>query len=344
MKPYLSIVVAGRNDNYGGDFNFRLQNCINWFVYYANKHALSAEFIIVNYNPIPGERQLNEILVVPPSNYVKVRFITVSGIFHEKISADGIRKRLPLYEYVAKNIGIRRAAGEYILSANPDILFDPHIIKTIARGQINEQEYYRADRCNFEKPKDPISVGDLNRVRNQVKSVCAKGKDFLLSFKGLFVANILYYKTRSYLFRKYYFLLRNNPFLAKLMYVYVAEEYMCYKLHTNAAGDFLMMHRNNWEKLKGHPEKTLLPVHVDSISVAEAKYSGLKEHVFFYPIYHQEHESRFRSRDEDEGVKKMYALFEYDAREMEARASAKIYNQDDWGFPSEKFEEMIIEN
>jgi hypothetical protein len=53
-----------------------------------------------------------------------------------------------------------------------------------------------------------------------------------------------------------------------------------YRLHTNASGDFLMMHRDGWFKIKGHPENTYLSIHTDAISVAMARYSGLKEKSF----------------------------------------------------------------
>jgi hypothetical protein len=336
------MVVAARNDNYGGDFINRLNNCVQWFFSYATQFKLPSEFIIVNYNPQPNEKQLFELIKFPIGEYVSFRIITVPAQFHERMLQSTIRKRLPMYEYVAKNIGIRRAQGEFILSANPDILIDPHIFEFVSQRKLENESYYRADRCNFSKPVSETSQFTPLLIRHNVTSVCAKGREFRISYMGSQRAQILLYKLKSLLFRNYYFFLRKNPLLAKYTRGYVADEYMCYKLHTNAAGDFLLMHRESWQKLKGHAQETVLPVHVDSLSVAAAQYSGLHEYIFFYPIYHQEHASRFRAKDDEKDVKKMYAKFEADARWMEKNNMPLIFNDDSWGFPAEKFEELII--
>ncbi len=61
-NPYLSIVVTGRNDDYGGDFNERLQSSVKWWSYYALSLKSSMEYVFVNYNPIADKKDLSEII------------------------------------------------------------------------------------------------------------------------------------------------------------------------------------------------------------------------------------------------------------------------------------------
>jgi hypothetical protein len=83
-NPYISVVVAARNDNYGGDFNSRLQDCINWFAYYADQFHILSEFIIVDYNPIPESKQLVDCINFPVSKHVKFKVHTCSSAFSRK--------------------------------------------------------------------------------------------------------------------------------------------------------------------------------------------------------------------------------------------------------------------
>ncbi|MDB5283147.1 MAG: hypothetical protein JWO06_2222 [Bacteroidota bacterium] len=92
-QPYLSIVVAGRNDNYGGDFEQRLQNCITWYCYYADKYKLDTEFLVVNYNPVADRPQLKEVIQFPKSDFVQFRMIPVPNACQEKISDVKVRKK-----------------------------------------------------------------------------------------------------------------------------------------------------------------------------------------------------------------------------------------------------------
>jgi 2,4-dienoyl-CoA reductase-like NADH-dependent reductase (Old Yellow Enzyme family) len=111
--PYLSFVMVGRNDNYGGDFNTRLELCIKIIVSYAQKYELNAEIILVEWNPISNKSSLRDMIPWPEENeFVSIRIITVlSGIHHTFENSEDIL----LFEYQAKNVGIRRVNGEFVL-------------------------------------------------------------------------------------------------------------------------------------------------------------------------------------------------------------------------------------
>ncbi|MGH7551576.1 MAG: hypothetical protein ACREMQ_00940, partial [Longimicrobiales bacterium] len=86
----------------------------------ANRHGLSGELVVVEWNPPPGPR-LHEVLKLRhQSDSFAIRFIEVPAEAHVAIrNSDTI----PLFQMIAKNVGIRRAQGEFIVATNPDVLF-----------------------------------------------------------------------------------------------------------------------------------------------------------------------------------------------------------------------------
>src|SRR5439155_23676554 len=107
-EPYLSVVVTTRNDDHGGDPLKRLQAFINCFDEQCRRTGLDAEVIIVDWNP-PAERpSVGSLVSVPEPSFCTYRFITVPPAIHQRLRADG----LPLFQMIAKNVGIRRARGQ----------------------------------------------------------------------------------------------------------------------------------------------------------------------------------------------------------------------------------------
>ena len=157
---------------------------------------------------------------------------------------------------------------------------------------------------------------------------------------GFFMQIVINYKNRKKL--KYEFWLVENQDWANANTIPVTYDNTKFKCHCNCSGDFFLMHQTQWYKLHGHPQNTYLPIHTDAISIAMAFYSGIKEHVFFYPVYHQDHERRFDTNKEDVTVYEMFKKFEADTKIMEKQGQAIIYNDNDWGFEKENFEEITF--
>ena len=85
--PRLSIILAVRNDNYGGDFIQRLENMLKWNIYFFELHKISTEFILVNYNPIPENPEIKSLVQLPPGRkYCTIRIISVPNSFHFQLS------------------------------------------------------------------------------------------------------------------------------------------------------------------------------------------------------------------------------------------------------------------
>lgn len=140
---HLSFVVTTRNDNHGGDMLHRFQVFAETLVEQANRRSLAGELIVVEWNPPKGPR-LHEVLKLRvKSDCFAIRFIEVPAQAHEAIrNADVI----PLFQMIGKNVGIRRARGEFVLATNPDILFSDAVMAFMASGQLLPDVMYRIDR------------------------------------------------------------------------------------------------------------------------------------------------------------------------------------------------------
>src|SRR5271163_2327585 len=133
-EPYLSVVVASRNDDHGGNLLDRMQAFVNGLMQQCCRHELDAELIIVEWNPPPDRPRLAEALRWPDTNgHCRVRIIEVPAALHQRFqNAD----RLPLFQMIAKNVGIRRARGRFVLATNIDILFSDELMAHIAAEQL----------------------------------------------------------------------------------------------------------------------------------------------------------------------------------------------------------------
>ncbi len=344
-QPYLSMVMVGRNDNYGEDFNYRLQNCLTWTIKNTEKYGIPSEIIFVNYNPITDQPSLQQVLKFPNDlKHTRVRLITVPKNIHKEFCDPAVRRKVPLFEYIAKNIGIRRATGEFILSANPDILIHPRIFEAISKQQLKKQTYYRSDRCDFSKFNLDFSLTDdqiFAQLNEHTFKFVVKGKNHIRKDQNETLGSVRF-RTRIRNFKN-----RNMIRIEKIANYFswpVIYDYLSLKYHTNCGGDFMLMHRSHWYDLNGHPENTYLAIHTDALFVIMAAMSGYKEVCFSDPIYHQDHERRYRHDGdiEDPDIREMFNYMNREGSKMEKTHSPIIYNDENWGCSKLKLEETVI--
>src|SRR5512147_370350 len=101
MEPYVSFVIAGRNDGYGGDFLGRTNAFLQCLFSFVEELGPTSELVIVEWAP-PAERpRLKEVLTWPQggSKRCAVRIIEVPAAIHASIPNPG---SLPLFEYIGK--------------------------------------------------------------------------------------------------------------------------------------------------------------------------------------------------------------------------------------------------
>lgn len=182
--PYLSVVVAARNDDHGGNLLGRMQTFFNGWVGACKKHGLSSELIIVEWNP-PADRPLLTEALRCPSDLgpFSVRFIEVPPEIHGRYRYAHV---LPLYQMIAKNVGIRRARGEFVLATNIDILFSDELVRYIAEGGLRSGRMYRVDRYNVmsDVPVDDSVHGQLAYCRGHLLRLNAREGTYRLTPDG----------------------------------------------------------------------------------------------------------------------------------------------------------------
>jgi hypothetical protein len=144
--PLLSVVVAARNDDHGKNMLHRMQIFVTGFLEQARRHTLASELIIVEWNPPAGRPRLIDALFWEGADGpCRVRIIEVPPAVHRRYPhAD----RLPLFQMIAKNVGIRRARGRFVLCTNIDLLFSDALIELCASGRLDPRCLYRVDRLD----------------------------------------------------------------------------------------------------------------------------------------------------------------------------------------------------
>ncbi|NJP10916.1 MAG: hypothetical protein HC866_16740 [Leptolyngbyaceae cyanobacterium RU_5_1] len=144
--PYLSVVATARNDNHGGNMLRRMQIFVNGLIEQSRRHQLDTELIIVEWNPLVDQPTLAEALSWQTQDSpCTVRIIQVPPELHQQLKYS---QSLPLFQMIAKNVGIRRAQGEFVLATNIDLLFSDALFEFISARQLQPGKSYRIDRTD----------------------------------------------------------------------------------------------------------------------------------------------------------------------------------------------------
>lgn len=154
-SPYLTVVAASRNDDHGGNLLRRMQIFVDGLFEQCRRHHLDAELILVEWNPPPGRTRLAQALRWPADPApCTVRIVEVPPEVHARFRHS---ENLPLFQMMAKNVGIRRARGRFVLSTNIDILFSDGLMARLARRDLTEDRMYRIDRYDVREDV-PVEV------------------------------------------------------------------------------------------------------------------------------------------------------------------------------------------
>jgi hypothetical protein len=144
FEPYLSVVVTARNDDHGGNLMGRMQAFVSGWIGQARRYQIPSELIVVEWNPPPDRPRLREALDWPRDlGPCEVRFIEVPPEVHRRYAH---AEALALYQMIAKNAGIRRARGRFVLATNIDILFSSELAAFFAEQRLEPGRMYRIDR------------------------------------------------------------------------------------------------------------------------------------------------------------------------------------------------------
>lgn len=307
--PYVSIVVAGRNDDYGDKFLPTLNRFIKHLDYQLQHHQSNLiELVVVEWNPLPKKPLLHKVLT--PAKYFNVRIITVPAEVHNAIP----NNPPPVVEFLAKNVGSRRACGQFILATNPDIIFSQPIIDKIAMRQLQHNTVYRVDHYNFDG-KDL----DTYPVEQWVDHALSRTFDAFLTTDQSWITVKLSESSP----KKFDYLPQSN--LSKV--VDVAGNKMPLP-HLNSCGSFMLLSKLSLDRVSGFYESFDRMVDsTDSISMARMLFQGIQQEIWTVPycLFHKEHNGRDYPWNQDD-------VFE----------QAKKPGKKDWGMADHQFEETLL--
>lgn len=350
-KFHISLVVTSRNDNHGGNLTYRMQHFVDGFVAQCKKHDLHAELILVEWNPPETSLPLSKALNFPEDKGpCAIRVIRVPKESHLKLEHSD---KIPLFQMIGKNIGIRRAQGAYVLATNIDILFSDEIV-IFMRDRLKPGTLYRADR--FDVPSDLPKVDSFE----ELLKFC-ENNFFRINVKyGTIVRNSeSISKTTFFLLKQILgsigrilpaFFLRRIFHSGNLNRLRMR---ILHNLHSNACGDFTLLSSQDWSELRGYPEWNMFSWHIDSVLLYQAKKNGIKEIDLprKLPIYHIEHGRGYTPERAGELFKNLENkqipyLSNHDFYEVVNsidKSDEKMnFNNEKWGMADETFEEIWV--
>jgi hypothetical protein len=320
--PRISFVIAARLGEHDDSFLGRLRTTLRILDALVTRHHLSCEFIIVQYNPPSGKPRIEDALKDMSLKAFPIRIITVPPAAHAQLAPPS---RTGVFaEFIAKNIGIRRAQGEYVLVTNLDIIFSNEMIARLAQP-LDRGTFYRANRRD-------LNIYAISETLNadQALALCHTCTDRIWTEYGL-----LYTSWQRWLKR---FLKRpglKNIFMAPIFNP-LKKITSAKFVHDGAAGDFLLAHRDVWYEVHGYDQRQVYDLYLDSYILGILVCRGLKQIVLSQPIYHINHHQNPTRLGPD---------FEKFKRDMQSMAETGIpyYTYPEyWGFPDERFEENLL--
>jgi hypothetical protein len=338
LDKYISFVVAARNDTYGENFLGRFQIFIKYLVELLETCKLESEIVVVEWNPPEDRKSLKDAVCWPDKrHFSSIRIIQVPKEVHNKIHNSD---KLPMFEYYAKNVGIRRSRGEFILVTNPDLIFSEELIKFLAQKQLKKDAFYRLDRYDFRGNID--EKYDVRKVIKYAKkhvfrvNYCQQGNMDL----GVREINSQY--------KYFYYLLNLWPGTEINNKKDYLKDCVCLDynngvyggIHTNTSGDFILTYKKNWEYIHGFPEFSDTFTHLDSYGCHQLRAIGLKQMLFLPPcmIFHKDH-SRIEQKNRPTVSSDKWIT---DLKQIRDGQMVPIINNETWGLPNFEFNEIEV--
>jgi hypothetical protein len=149
--PELTIVLTGRDDGYGGDFTARFFRSLRFNLEQLTSRGITHELVFVEWAPLAGRPLLyDQIFAAIPSLDPGVcTWYVVDAMYHEALA---LNPRVEYLEFLAKNVGVRRANGRFVLASNCDVYLGRHVLDALAREGLEPRVLYRAPRHDINMP------------------------------------------------------------------------------------------------------------------------------------------------------------------------------------------------
>jgi hypothetical protein len=341
--PLLSIVAASRNDDHGGNLFERMQLFIDGLAEQARRFNLPIELVLVEWNPPADRPSLADALRWEPAEQFQPRVITVPPEVHRTFAhAD----RLPLFQMIGKNVGIRRSKAPFVLATNIDILLSDELFAYFETG-FKANALYRVDR------HDVLAHLDTSPLPTPVE---CRALPVLREHR----IDGLHYphgapRARTPAAGRPPGGLAVKPAIKELNRVAMAawDRVVLPKLHTVACGDFTLTSRDIWFALRGYPEWAMYSWQLDGVPMYQA-FAGAVDLINLPPpkvAIHLEHGEG--SGWTPEGSRRLFARLDaagipYLSTQEYRKVARKLvrsgrgfhpFNEADWGLESTELPE-----
>lgn len=242
---------------------------------------------------------------------------------------------------IAKNVGIRRARGEFVLCTNIDLLFSDSLFQILAAGRLSADVVYRANRCDVPDKMDarwPFADQLVWCDRNIIRRIGMDARFKNVNLEQLGLSDKAWYK--KWLADKMAWAIFRSP-----------EKRQFYRIDSFACGDFTLMSRQAWLDIEGYAELDLYSIHVDTLGLIAAVSIGYRQHTFPKEActYHIDHPTGWSSMSVREKIRFLeerpgidYGLvFETAMVALQEKKGLRI-NLPTWGFADQVLEEHIF--
>jgi len=350
--PYVSVLFANRNDNYGEDLTDRINKFIQYYKEICLKYPNLLQFIVCDWNPPLSRKSLE--LEFDWSPLGNVMHCTVPGVVHNSIG--GKRK---IYDYFARNVCARKSQAPWCLVLNQDIYLSPKLIEKIASRNLNKRFFYRADRVDFslKNLRTDLTLETISKTaktgftyrhrRHDVTYLTSNSDDqenqteinsgtYPLTWELIDDEETTIYQTPRQIRNFHIFERCNAKYLQSKSTRQNLEQdfefcnlFHLIGLHTNASGDFILVPTKSYLRVRGFIETTDFYMHTDSYFVTQLFASGLGQRIFTKEncVYHLNHkETDHYSKETIAWVKHAHNLTEVLLRKQ----SFKLNNRN-WG-------------
>lgn len=303
-RPYISFILAGRNDGYGGDMEARFACFLGHLHYQLGNGRGLYEIVVCDWNP-PGP-DLTMMSGFDWSSFETVRFIEVSPELHRELTDES---GYPILDYWARNVAIRRAAGEFVCVLNQDIYLSDGVAQAIRKRMFDRHHFYRADRCDF-RPDFGLPAADM--LRHMIENSFTVHRRHLptdapcsieiepgipVEEWGTSVPRATEIASTDGIFAQ---MQRDAasaaqpPLVGEPTYSNLNR---ALGLHTNASGDFIIAAKAAFEDCHGFPETNAFYMHTDSYGIIQLYLAGYEQCVFLNPsvIFHADHDRSGRA-------------------------------------------------
>jgi hypothetical protein len=155
--PLLTLVLTGRNDGYGGDFTDRFFRTLQFNHRELSARGIAHEIAFIEWAPPAGAPLLLDLLAagIPELDRSHLSWYVVDARYQQALS---LNPRLDYLEFAAKNVGIRRARGRFVLVSNCDVFFGRRVLDVLERGTLETGALYRAPRHDLKLAVDPSQI------------------------------------------------------------------------------------------------------------------------------------------------------------------------------------------